>query len=146
MATTKIGGGLVDLNSDNTALKMPVGSGSFTGTPVAGMIRNNSSLSNGTAQTSFEYYDGTQWVGMAAPTPPDVTANFMVLAGGGSGGRSTTSGSGGGAGAGGLRTSYGPSGGDRKCRIFINICRRKYLHYNSRRRRSSNIWRKWNWK
>ena len=53
MATTKIGAGVVDLNSDNTSFKMPVGSSSFTGTPVAGMIRNNTSLTNNDAATAL---------------------------------------------------------------------------------------------
>ena len=107
MATTKVGGGLVDLNSDNTAFKMPVGSSYFTGTPVAGMIRNNSSISNGTAQTTFEYYNGTSWVGMSAPPIP-IIVSFLVIAGGGSGGSpgtvNDTEGAGGG--AGGYRNSY----------------------------------------
>jgi hypothetical protein len=104
MATTKIGAGVVDLNSDNTSFKMPVGSSSFTGTPVAGMIRNNTSLTNNDAATAFEYYDGTQWVGMGTEAFPRV--NFLVIAGAGSGG----SGGGAGGGAGGYRTSYGTSG------------------------------------
>ncbi len=113
MATTKVGGGVVDLNSDNTAFKMPVGSSLFTGTPVAGMIRNNSSLANNNATTVFEYYDGTQWVGMNTDVLP--FADFLVLSGGGSGGHLSGSyvntASGGGGGAGGLRTSYGLTSG-----------------------------------
>jgi len=100
MATTKIGAGLVDLNSDNTSFKMPVGSSSFTGTPVAGMIRNNSSLTSGGSATAFEYYDGTQWVGMKNVLPP-LEVDYVVIAGG-----AGTGGGSGGGGAGGLRTSY----------------------------------------
>ena len=106
MATTKVGGGVVDLNSDNTAFKMPVGSSSFTGTPVTGMIRNNTSIANNDAATAFEYYDGTQWVGMGTEAFPRINMNFLVIAGAGSGG----SGGGAGGGAGGYRTSYGTSG------------------------------------
>ena len=69
MATTKIGAGVVDLNSDNTSFKMPVGSSSFTGTPVAGMIRNNSSISNGIAQTT-----------LISKTIPDHDRNHPILA------------------------------------------------------------------
>jgi hypothetical protein len=109
MATTKVGGGVVDLNSDNTSFKMPVGSSLYSGTPVAGMIRNNSSISNGTAQTTFEYYNGTSWVGMSAP--PILNVAFLVIAGGagGGGGNYNNSGSAqyaGGGGAGGYRNSY----------------------------------------
>lgn len=110
MATTKVGGGGVDLNSDNTSFKMPVGSSLYSGTPLTGMIRNNSSLSNGTAQTTFEYYDGTQWVGMSAPPLPDLEVDFLVVAGGGGGGGGSSS-AGCGGGAGGLRTSYGSTSG-----------------------------------
>ncbi len=112
MATTKVGGGVVDLNEQNTdtVFQMPVGSSSFTGTPVTGMIRNNSSLANNNATTVFEYYDGTQWVGMVTDLLP--LADFLVLAGGGSGGYIGTGyGSQGGGGAGGLRTSYGTTSG-----------------------------------
>lgn len=108
MATTKVGGGVVDLNEQNTdtVFQMPVGSSSFTGTPVTGMIRNNTSLTNNDAATAFEYYDGTQWVGMGTEAFPRVNMNFLVIAGAGSGG----SGGGAGGGAGGYRTSYGTSG------------------------------------
>ncbi len=123
MATTKVGGGVVDLNSDNTAFQMPVGSSLFTGTPVAGMIRNNSSVSNGTAQTTFEYYDGTSWVGMAAPPP--IKIDFLVIAGGGAAGNTTrTTSNGGGGGAGGYRTSYGTgniSGGNSPVESQLTI-------------------------
>ncbi len=108
MATTKVGGGVVDLNEQNTdtVFQMPVGSSSFTGTPVAGMIRNNSSLANNDASTAFEYYNGTNWVGMGTEAFPRINMNFLVIAGAGSGG----SGGGAGGGAGGYRTSYGTSG------------------------------------
>ncbi len=101
MATTKVGGGVVDLNSDNTAFKMPVGSGYFTGTPVTGMIRNNSSVSSGGSSTAFEFYDGTTWVGMVnSPLPPYAADYLVVGAGGGSG-------SYGGGGAGGYQSNFG---------------------------------------
>jgi hypothetical protein len=106
MATTKVGGGVVNLNSDNTAFKMPVGSSPFTGTPVAGMIRNNTSVTNNDATTVFEYYDGTQWVGLGTVAFPKI--DFLVIAGGGAGGSNPVTGAhGGGGGAGGYRTSYG---------------------------------------
>ena len=115
MATTKVGGGVVDLNEQNTdtVFQLPVGSSSFTGTPVAGMIRNNSSISTGAAATANEFYDGTNWVGMEIPVPP-INLDFMVLAGGGSGGFATNqyfADNSGGGGAGGLRTSYGSTSG-----------------------------------
>lgn len=115
MATTKVGGGVVDLNEQNTdtVFQLPVGSSSFTGTPVTGMIRNNSSISTGGATTANEFYDGTQWVGMQIPVPP-INLDFMVLAGGGSGGFATnqySADNSGGGGAGGLRTSYGSTSG-----------------------------------
>jgi hypothetical protein len=105
MATTKVGGGVVDLNSDNTSFKMPVGSSLYSGTPVTGMIRNNSSISNGIAQTTFEYYNGTSWVGMSGPPLPDLEVDYLVVAGGGGGYN------GGAGGAGGLRTSFGSTSG-----------------------------------
>jgi len=123
MATTKIGAGVVDLNSDNTSFKMPVGSSSFTGTPVAGMIRNNTSLTNNDAATAFEYYDGTQWVGMSTNGLPKM--NFLVVAGGGAAGNTTrTTSNGGGGGAGGYRTSYGTgniSGGNSPVESQITV-------------------------
>jgi hypothetical protein len=108
MATTKVGGGVVDLNSENTAFQMPVGSSLFTGTPVTGMIRNNSSLTNNDATTAFEYYDGTQWVGMSTVSLPRI--DFLVVAGGGTSSSNCCQPAGGG-GAGGLRTSYGSTSG-----------------------------------
>tara|TARA_B100000085_G_scaffold163885_1_gene149001 strand:- start:19743 stop:20816 length:1074 start_codon:yes stop_codon:yes gene_type:complete len=103
MATTKVGGSLVDLNETNvdTVFQMPVGSSSFTGTPVAGMIRNNSSITNNSAATTFEFYNGTSWVRMNTETIPFVS--YLVIAGGGSGGTGYGSGGGGG---GGYRNSY----------------------------------------
>ena len=101
MATTKVGGGVVDLNSDNTAFQMPVGSTLYSGTPVAGMIRNNTSLTSSGSATAFEYYDGTQWVAMENVLPAPLEVNYVVIAGG-----AGTAGVSGGGGAGGLRTSY----------------------------------------
>ena len=61
MATTKVGGGVVDLNEQNTdtVFQLPVGSSLFTGTPVAGMIRYNST------NDIVEIYVDGQWKSLA---------------------------------------------------------------------------------
>ena len=55
-----------------------------------------------------EFYDGSGWVALSAPT---FELDFLLIAGGGGGGGAAVSNTGGGGGAGGYRTSAGTSGG-----------------------------------
>ena len=62
MATTKVIADALDLNLANTtnSLKMPTGS-FFAGTPVEGMIRNDTSQSSFNSNSCMQFYNGTAW-------------------------------------------------------------------------------------
>jgi len=101
MATTKVPNNFIDLSGDSGAL--PWAAGTFAqrpGSPNAGDFRYN------TVQTTFEFYNGTEWRKIDSFSPYGI--QFLVIAGGGAGGSNTvTTAHGAGGGAGGYRTSYG---------------------------------------
>ena len=109
MATTKIIPGVLDLNSatSDKGLKMPSGNVTNRPTEVLGQIRNNTSETSNGSASQMEYYNGTDW---KAITVAPFQMDFMVVAGGGSGGFSSSTWNGAG-GGGGLRTSYGSLSG-----------------------------------
>lgn len=94
-STTVVASGVVG-SSATGALTMPSGTtAERPGSPVAGMIRYNSTLN------VTEYYNGTAWYSITATTPvAPSTVEYLVVAGGGGG-------SSGGGGAGGFRTATG---------------------------------------
>ncbi len=109
MATTKIIPGVLDLNSatSDKGLKMPSGTELNRPTDATGQIRNNTNETSESSASAMEYYNGTEWKKISnAPLP--VIMDFLVVAGGGSGGTGYPAGGGG---AGGLRTSYGSTSG-----------------------------------
>jgi len=107
-------------NSDfeiRTAGSMTVPKGTTSDRPagtVSGRLRFN------TTTTKAEIHDGSSWKGISYSA---YTADFLVVAGGGSGGDCTSpSRHGGGGGAGGLRTSYGStSGGGSSAELDMSI-------------------------
>ena len=62
MATTKVIAHLLDLNLANTtkSLKLPSGT-AFSGTPVEGMVRNDTSQSSQSSASTMQFYNGTAW-------------------------------------------------------------------------------------
>jgi hypothetical protein len=121
MATTKVRGELVDLNSatSDKGLKMPSGNVTNRPTEVLGQIRNNTSESILNSDSCMEYYNGTSWQAINLNEKPPYSADWLVIAGGATGGGSY----GGGGGAGGLRTSYGSTsggGGAAESQITLN--------------------------
>jgi hypothetical protein len=95
-STTVVASGVVG-SSATGALTMPSGTtAERPGSPVAGMIRYNTTLG------LTEYYNGTAWYSVTATAAPP-TVEYLVVGGGGGGGVR----GGGGGGAGGFRTNTG---------------------------------------
>jgi hypothetical protein len=63
MATTKVIPGVLDLNATGAVkgLKMPSGTTANQPTGALGIIRNNTSESNGGSSSCMEYYNGSNW-------------------------------------------------------------------------------------
>tara|TARA_R100000353_G_scaffold6941_4_gene8893 strand:- start:3219 stop:4151 length:933 start_codon:yes stop_codon:yes gene_type:complete len=66
MATTKVIADIIDLNKANTtkSFKMPSGT-AFSGTPVEGMLRNDTSQSSQSSASTMQFYNGTAWKNFA---------------------------------------------------------------------------------
>ena len=62
MATTKVITELTDLNQANSesGLRMPTG-GAFSGTPVPGMMRNDTTQSSASSASTMQHYNGAEW-------------------------------------------------------------------------------------
>ena len=62
MATTKVITELTDLNQANSesGLRMPTG-GAFSGTPVEGMMRNDTTQASEGSASTMQHYNGTDW-------------------------------------------------------------------------------------
>ena len=62
MATTKIIADSLDLNLANStnSFKMPTG-GVFSGTPIEGMVRNDTAQSSSNSNSCMQFYNGTAW-------------------------------------------------------------------------------------
>ena len=73
MAVTKVIADILNLNEANTtkSFKMPTGS-FFSGTPVEGMIRNDTSQSSQSSSSAMHYYNGTDW--KIIDTPPAISS------------------------------------------------------------------------
>ena len=101
MAVTKVIADILNLNEANTtkSFKMPTGS-FFSGTPVEGMIRNDTSQSSQSSSSAMQYYNGTDWKNFVN-LPGPYTIEYLAIAGGGGGGGQDANGGGGGGGAGG---------------------------------------------
>ena len=100
MAVTKVIADILNLNEANTtkSFKMPTGS-FFSGTPVEGMIRNDTSQSSQSSSSAMQYYNGTDWKNFV--NRPDITpfsASVLIVAGGGATAYSAGNGGGGGGG------------------------------------------------
>jgi hypothetical protein len=99
--TTLGANAVIDAHSTKTGLSLPTGGNSQRPyNPWAGTIRYNSDI------YAPEYWNGGAWIlftGNASPPVTTYTANYLIVAGGGSGGTGASGGSGGG-GAGGLLT------------------------------------------
>lgn len=99
MATTKVITELVDLNQANSesGIKMPSG-GAFSGTPLTGMMRNDTSQSSASSASTMQHYNGTDWKNFVNIANPPSTFNIDYLIVGGGGGGGGNEGAGGGAG------------------------------------------------
>jgi hypothetical protein len=113
MATTKVIPGVLDLNATGAdkGLKMPSGTELNRPTDATGQIRNNTNETSSGSASVMEYYNGTGWKKLTVKPLP--YADFLVIAGGGSGAGASAGNEfwGGAGGAGGLRTSYGSTSG-----------------------------------
>lgn len=99
-STTVVASGVVG-SSATGALTMPSGTtAERPGSPTTGMVRYN------TTSSVVEYYNGTTWYAVVG-TNVTPTVEYLVVGGGGAGGRSPLQGYGGGGGAGGFRTATG---------------------------------------
>jgi hypothetical protein len=109
MATTSISSSdFLGFNDNTGAVQLTSGTtAERPGSPSNGEMRYN------TTDNKVEYYDGANWIQVAdSSVPIAISADFLVVAGGGgSAGMATYDGGTGGAGAGGLRTSYGSNSG-----------------------------------
>ena len=92
-------------NTSTGFFDIPVGTTAQRGSPTSGSIRYNTSTS------SFEIYDGTNWLQISAQVyaNPPPSLEYLIVAGGGSGGGNSADGNQrtGGGGAGGYRTATG---------------------------------------
>jgi hypothetical protein len=99
-STTVVASGVVG-SSATGALTMPSGTtAERPGTPATGMVRYNTTLG------VVEYYNGTTWYSVTG-TNVTPTVEYLVVGGGGAGGRVPGTGYGSGGGAGGFRTATG---------------------------------------
>ena len=101
MGLTKVGAGVtgLDQSGQTSGLKMPTGSGAFSGTPVEGMMRNDTSQASEGSNSCMQHYNGTDWKNYVNTNPP-VDVTYLAVAGGGGAQNNVA----GGGGAGGLLT------------------------------------------
>ena len=80
MAITKIITELTDLNaaSSTSGLKMPSG-GAFSGTATEGMMRNDTSQSSESSDSTMQFYNGTDWKNFVNVPGLVATANFSPV-------------------------------------------------------------------
>lgn len=102
MALTKVITELTDLNQadSESGLRMPSG-GSFSGTPVEGMMRNDTTQTSDGSASTMQHYNGSNWKNFVNVLLP-IEIEYLCIAGGGAGGSW-----GGGGGAGGYLTNFG---------------------------------------
>ena len=83
MATTKVRGELVDLNSatSDKGLKMPSGTEVNRPTDATGQIRNNTNESSNGGTSAMEYYNGTDWKKISNNPPPPPGFNAVTYTG-----------------------------------------------------------------
>ncbi len=87
MAITKVIASGVDFDLTNTTkgLKMPTGT-AFSGTPVEGMMRNDTDQSSGSSASTMQHYTGNnEWKNYRNQLP-SYNITYLIVAGGGAGG------------------------------------------------------------
>ena len=86
MAITKVPASGVEFESANTTkgLKMPTGT-AFSGTPVEGMMRNDTDQSSASSNSCMQHYNGTVWKNYRN-VAPSYNITYLIVAGGGAGG------------------------------------------------------------
>ena len=80
MAITKVPASGVEFESANTTkgLKMPTGT-AFSGTPVEGMIRNDTDQSSVSSNSCMQHYNGINWKNYRNVTPTYNIEYLIVL-------------------------------------------------------------------
>ena len=86
MAITKVIASGVEFESTNTTkgLKMPTGT-AFSGTPVEGMMRNDTDQSSASSTSCMQHYNGTNWKNYRNEVP-SFDFEYLIVGGGGGGG------------------------------------------------------------
>jgi len=107
MATTNISSSdFLAFNDNNEAIQLTSGT-----TAERPSSASNGEMRYNTTDNKVEYYDGANWIRLSDGSAAFYSIDFMVLAGGGSGGSGNNGYRSAGGGAGGYRTSYGTTSG-----------------------------------
>ena len=84
MATTKIITEVTDLNAagSTNGLKMPTGT-AYSGTPTAGMVRNDTTGSSQSSLSTMQHFNGTDWKNFVNKNPYTSIAKWVACTGSG---------------------------------------------------------------